>query len=51
MMEQQKSPVSAKDPSLAIARRDPSDLLELASVFVRLDHVARIIVNANQSVM
>jgi hypothetical protein len=31
--------------------RDPSPLLEIASVLVRLDHVARFIKNANHGIM
>ena len=33
------------------AERKPSPLFELARVLVRLDHVARFIVNANHSIM
>jgi hypothetical protein len=37
--------------SVRRAERKASPLTELARVFVRLDHVARIIVNANHSAM
>jgi len=37
---------SARNP-----KRDPSPLFEIASVLVRFDHVASIIVNVNHSVM
>ena len=34
-----------------LSRRDLSELFEIALVFVRLDHVARLIVNANHGMM
>jgi hypothetical protein len=35
----------------AHARRDTSSSFEIALVFLRLNHVARMIVNANQGIM